>query len=76
MGLTLSNKPERFQIVRSNAGFNEVFNRNDANSADVERMNELEEETKLCRHVAVSLHWELQTADEKLQKVQCLIFSK
>nr|CAB3266474.1 protein SOGA3-like [Phallusia mammillata] len=44
--------------------------RSDVISADNERVAELEEETKLCRHVAVSLHWELQAADEKLQKTE------
>lgn len=38
---------------------------------DNERVSDLEEEIKLCRHVAVSLHWELQSADEKCQKVFC-----
>lgn len=38
--------------------------------ADNSRIEELEEELKLSRQVAVSLHWELQTADTKQVKLE------
>lgn len=37
---------------------------------DKKRIAELEEELKLSRQVAVSLHWELQTVDEKQSKLE------